>query len=65
MNSDILSFTSVATEEAEDVERTDIAAPSFPSSMKLGGLVTLPRLFSFSAMTLSIFAEMILNSSEG
>ena len=53
VNSDILSFTYVTIEEGEDVERTDAATPSFA------------RRFSFAAMTSSIFAAMILYSSEG
>ena len=67
VNSDILSFTSVTTEETEDVERIDAATPSFAISMMLGGGggVAFPRRFLFAATTSSIFAAMILYSSEG
>jgi len=39
VKSDILSFTSVKTEEAEDVERIEAVTPSFATSMMLGGVV--------------------------
>ena len=45
VNSDILSFTSVTTEEAEDVERIDAATPSFATSMMLRGGCCLAETF--------------------
>ena len=45
VNSDIISFTSVTTEEAEGVERTDAATPSFAISMMLGGGCCLAETF--------------------